>query len=98
MERKQSCIKYVCSVETSDVASSRLWLPVAQDLRASIATVALQNAIGAASANDLFILTSVALVERTAVCGNQVCEPGERVPAGSGIGAHALPLSLCVHG
>ena len=33
---------------------------------------ALQEAVGSASANTLFILTGVALVERTAVCGNQV--------------------------
>ena len=62
-----------------------------QDLRASVATVALQSAIGAASANELFILTSTSLVERTAVCGNQVCEPGERVPTGSGIGRLLAP-------
>ena len=43
-----------------------------QDLRAAVATPALQEAVGSASGNTLFILTSVALVERTAVCGNQV--------------------------
>ena len=70
----------------------------AQDLRASIATVSLQNAIGAASANQLFILLSVSLVDRVAVCGNLVCEPGERVPTGSSIGAALLQFAVLHYG
>ena len=41
-----------------------------------MATPALQEAVGSASGNSLFILSSVALVERTAVCGNQVSWEG----------------------
>ena len=43
-----------------------------QDLRAAAAVPALQEAVGSASMNTLFILTGVSLVERAAVCGNQV--------------------------
>ena len=52
-----------------------------QDLRAAAATRHLQDAIGQGSANQLFVLVSVSLVERSAICGNQVCEAGERAPA-----------------
>lgn len=52
-----------------------------QDLRAAAATRHLQDAIGQGSANQLFVLLGVSLVERSAICGNQVCEAGERAPA-----------------
>ena len=59
-----------------------------QDLRAAQATRALQDAAGQASPNQLLVLLGAPLVERGAICGNQVCEPGERAPAGaSGLGA-----------
>ncbi|KAK9917449.1 hypothetical protein WJX75_004476 [Coccomyxa subellipsoidea] len=52
----------------------------AADLRAALATRALQDAQGQASANQLFVLLGSPLVARAAICGNQVCEPGERAP------------------
>ncbi|KAK9815540.1 hypothetical protein WJX72_005402 [[Myrmecia] bisecta] len=52
-----------------------------QDLRTSLATERLQAAVGQASTNQLFILTALPLVERAAICGNQVCEAGERAPS-----------------
>lgn len=63
----------------------------AQDLRAALATRRLQDASGQASPNQLLVLLDTPLVERTAICGNQVCESGERAPAtASGLGA--LPV------
>jgi hypothetical protein len=41
--------------------------------------------MGQASAGQLFVLLDVPLVERAAICGNQVCEAGERAPAGTNI-------------
>ena len=52
-----------------------------QDLRAALATRALQDAVGQGSASQLFVLVGTPLVARAAICGNQVCEPGERAPA-----------------
>ena len=49
-----------------------------QDLRASLATSRLQDAVGEASDNRLFILSSIKGVRRSSLCGNQVCEAGER--------------------
>ncbi|BDA48393.1 probable disintegrin and metalloproteinase with thrombospondin mo at N-terminal half [Coccomyxa sp. Obi] len=51
------------------------------DLRAAQATRALQDAVGQGSASQLFVLVGTSLVARAAICGNQVCEPGERAPA-----------------
>jgi len=53
-----------------------------QDLRAAAATRALQDAAGQSASNQLFVLLGAPLVARAAVCGNQVCEPGERTIAG----------------
>ena len=53
-----------------------------QDLRAAQATRQLQNAIGQTSGNELLVLQDVPRVQRAAICGNQVCEPGERTIAG----------------
>ena len=53
-----------------------------QDLRAAQATRQLQDAIGQTSGNQLLVLQDVPRVQRTAICGNQVCEPGERTIAG----------------
>ena len=58
----------------------RLRAPV-QDIRAASATRALQDAAGQASNNALLVLLGAPLVARAAVCGNQVCEAGERAPA-----------------
>jgi hypothetical protein len=59
-------------------------------LRAARATRTLEDAARQASPNQLLVLLGAALVERSALCGNQVCEAGERAPAGaSGLGAHA---------
>lgn len=58
----------------------------AQDLRASIATSNLQKATGQSAANQLFVLQNATLVEREAICGNLVCEAGER-STGTGEGA-----------
>ena len=49
-----------------------------QDLSAALATRNLQDAIGNSGSNQLFILQSADVVERQAVCGNLVCEAGER--------------------
>ena len=53
-----------------------------QDLRAAQATRQLQDAVGQTSGNQLLVLQDVPRVQRTAICGNQVCEPGERTIAG----------------
>jgi hypothetical protein len=63
-----------------------------QDLRASAATRALEDALGAAAGSTLFLLAGVRRVARAAVCGNQVCEAGERAPAAnSTLGATSHP-------
>ena len=65
-----------------------------QDLRASLATRRLQDAVGEASANTLFILAASPQIQRKALCGNQVCEAGERYapPGTTGKGAsHSVP-------
>ena len=49
-----------------------------QDLSAALATRNLQDSIGDSGSNQVFILQSADLVERQAVCGNLVCEAGER--------------------
>ena len=43
-----------------------------------MATRNLQDSIGSSGTNQVFILQSADLVERQAVCGNLVCEAGER--------------------
>ena len=66
-----------------------------QDLRASAATRALEDALGAAAGNQMFLLTGVQRVARAAQCGNQVCEAGERAPAAnSTLGAGSSTLNL----
>ena len=59
-----------------------LQCPSLQDLRAAQATRQLQDSIGQTSGNQLLVLQDVPRVQRTAICGNQVCEPGERTIAG----------------
>lgn len=74
-----------------------------QDLRASIATRNLQNVVGEASSNQLFILTALPEVRREALCGNQVCESGERPSSGGTSGmsgqisriSRSLVIRLC---
>ncbi len=74
----------ICGRLLWQVASIRLvWaiytlLTLLQDLRASIATSNLQKATGKSAANQLFVLQNATLVEREAICGNLVCEAGER--------------------
>ncbi|KAK9836307.1 hypothetical protein WJX81_004003 [Elliptochloris bilobata] len=64
----------------------------AVDLRASAATRHLEDALGNAAGNQMFLLAGVRRVARTAVCGNQVCEAGERAPAAnSTLGPSADP-------
>ena len=66
-----------------------------QDLRAAQATRALQDAAGQASGNQLLVLLDAPLVQRQAICGNQVCEPGERTIAGpNNLGARPVSLML----
>ena len=63
-----------------------------QDLRASTAFRNLQDAIGTSPANALLILTAAPRVERQAVCGNEMCEAGERSTGnGSALG---IPLAF----
>lgn len=60
-----------------------------QDLRAAQTTRKLQDAMGQTSGNQLLVLLDAPLVQRTAICGNQVCEPGERAITGpSNLGVH----------
>ena len=66
---------------------------IAQDLRSSIATSNLQKATGQSAANQLFVLQNATLVEREAICGNLVCEAGER---SSGTGEGMLLAGLNV--
>jgi hypothetical protein len=62
-----------------------------QDLRAAQATRALQDAAGQTSGNQLLVLLDAPLVQREAMCGNQVCEPGERTIAGpNNLGARTV--------
>ena len=61
-----------------------------QDLSAAQATRKLQDAAGQTSGNQLLVLLDAPLVQRTPICGNQVCEPGERTIAGpNNLGAQA---------
>ena len=63
---------------------------VVQYLSAAQATRKLQDAAGQTSGNQLLVLLDALLVQRTPICGNQVCEPGERTIAGpNNLGAHA---------
>ncbi|KAL3138790.1 hypothetical protein ABBQ32_005632 [Trebouxia sp. C0010 RCD-2024] len=48
------------------------------DLSAALATRNLQDSIGSSGADQLFTLESAELVERQSICGNLVCEAGER--------------------
>ena len=72
-------------------------LPV-QDLSAAQATRKLQDASGQTSGNQLLVLLDAPLVQRTPICGNQVCEPGERTIAGpNNLGARPLSGMLSAH-
>ena len=53
-----------------------------QDLSAAQAMRKLQDAAGQTSGNQLLVLLDVPLVQQAPICGNQVCEPGERTIAG----------------
>lgn len=66
-----------------------------QDLSAAVATRNLQDSIGSAGSNQLFILRSADLVERRSICGNLVCEAGERPTTTNGAngGAQLPPLA-----
>ena len=57
-----------------------------QDLRAALATRRLQDAVGQTASNQLFILQAPTTVARVSVCGNQVCEHGERPTNGTANG------------
>ncbi|CAL5224259.1 g6916 [Coccomyxa viridis] len=69
------------------------------DLSAAQATRKLQDAAGQTSGNQLLVLLDAPLVQRTPICGNQVCEPGERTIAGPNNlgcpGDCAFPLVAC---
>ncbi|DBA71983.1 TPA: hypothetical protein ACH3X2_010728 [Trebouxia sp. C0005] len=54
------------------------------DLSAALATRNLQDSVGSSGTNQVFILQSADLVERQAVCGNLVCEAGERPSSADG--------------
>ena len=69
------------SRQSTDGTACALAVAPAQDIRAASATRALQDAAGQASNNALLVLLGAPLVARAAVCGNQVCEAGERAPA-----------------
>ncbi len=73
-------------------ASASASAVVMQDLSAALATRNLQDSIGDSGTNQVFILQSADLVERQAVCGNLVCEAGERPSSvdGSNGGRHCL--------
>ena len=79
--------------------SAHLQCPAPQDLKAAQATRQLQDAIGRTPGNQLLVLQDVRQVQRTAICGNQVCEPGERTiegPNNLGEPASADPSLVCV--
>ena len=59
-------------------------VPGLQDLGAALAARNLQDAIGNSGSNQLFILQSADVVERQAICDNQVCEAGERSSSANG--------------
>ena len=69
-----------------------------QDLSAAMASRNLTDSIGDSGANQLFILQSVETVERQAVCGNLVCEAGERPSTSNGAngGDSHAPCGLIV--
>lgn len=69
-----------------------------QDLGAALAARNLQDAIGNSGSNQLFILQSADVVERQAVCDNQVCEAGERPSTANGAngGMHAVLPADCM--
>ena len=64
-----------------------------QDLRAALATRRLQDAVGQTASNQLFILQAPTTVARVSVCGNQVCEHGERPTNGTANGGE--PAAGC---
>ena len=67
-----------------------------QDLSAAQATRKMQDAAGQTSGNHLLVLLDATLLQRTSICGNQVCEPGERTIAGpNNLGAPAPSQLLC---
>ena len=71
-------------------------MPGSQDLGAALAARNLQDAIGNSGSNQLFILQSADVVERQAICNNQVCEAGERPSSANGANggtAHSVNLS-----
>ena len=62
-----------------------------QDLSAALATRNLQDSIGSSGANQLFTLESAELVERESICGNLVCEAGERPTTTNGANGGTTP-------
>lgn len=64
----------------------------AQDLSAALATRNLQDSIGSSGSNQVFILQSADLVQRQGVCGNLVCEAGERPTTSNGATTGNSPL------
>ena len=93
--------KHVCFVWQSAFAAHLTCLLTvrcysAQDISAAQATRKLQDAAGQTSGNQLLVLLDAPLVQRASICGNQVCEPGERTIAGpNNLGAPGPSQLLC---
>lgn len=73
---------------------SQLGILPLQDLSAAVATRNLQDSIGSAGSNQVFMLQSADLVERRSICGNLVCEAGERPTTTNGANGGAPPQHL----
>lgn len=65
-----------------------------QDLSAALATRNLQDSIGSSGADQLFTLESAELVERQSICGNLVCEAGERPTTTNGANGGTCPHTV----
>ena len=80
-----------CRGSTAPLRQLCVMRPAVQGLLASLAAVDLQNAVGTASTGQLFLLKSVLNLERSPICGNLVCETGERPVNGNSTGGKGLP-------
>ena len=89
-------IRKLCRISCVSCLTRCCW--PCQDLSAAGSTRKLQDAAGQTSRNQLLVLLDAPLVQRMPICGNQVCEPGERTIAGpNNLGAPAYcPMLACM--
>lgn len=78
MSRQVQCSAGYPSIQWDFYCIADTNLVILQDLGAALAARNLQDAIGNSGSNQLFILLTADVVERQAICDNQVCEAGER--------------------